>query len=250
MNTCPPLLWRFKWPTEIAKRLITDKNPHGTISISDLELAGGLLHLDVLCQYYDARERTILSKTDNLATLYWQRKGSTTSDKVPPHLLRLFAIHQRIHRYVPRHDYIPGASNPLADDASRLFDLNDNQFLTHFNIRYPQSLSFHKAMPTQSLLSAVILALLKKPYNVELLRDETPAPTPTGDPGAVSQLSWASTPFSKPSRTKYQSYKSSSSEFEMDHLHSTAIPSSLERLKITYGALDKRSPCWATAIHA
>jgi hypothetical protein len=215
-----------------------------------LELAGGLLHLDILCQHYDARERTILSKTDNLATLYWQRKGSATSDKVPPHLLRLFGIHQRIHQYVPRHDYIPGGSNPLADDASRLFNLSDRAFLTHFNTTYPQHLSYHYAMPMPSLISAVISALLKKPYNVEWLRDETPAPTPTGDPGAVSQLSWSSTPFSKPSKTKYQSYKSSSSEFAMEHLHARAIPSSLERLKITYGVLDKCSPCWATRIHA
>ena len=246
----PPLLWRYQWPRHIADRLITDKNPHGTITISDLELAGGLLHLDVLCQHYDARERTILSKTDNLATLYWQRKGSATSDKVPPHLLRLFGIHQRLHRYVPRHDYIPGGSNPLADDASRLFHLNDHDFLTHFNTMYPQPLSYHYATPTPAMTSAVISALLKKPYNVESLRDEMPAPTPTGTPGAVSQLSWASTPFSKPSRTRYQSYKSSSTEFEKEHLQSTAIPSSLERLKITYGALDKRSPCWATRIHA
>jgi hypothetical protein len=244
------LLWRYKWPTDVASRLITDKNPRGTISISDLELAGGLLHLDVLCQHYAVPERTILSKTDNLATLYWQRKGSTTSGKVPPHLLRLFGIHQRLHRYVPRHDYIPGGSNPIADDASRLFDFNDTDFLTHFNHNYPQPLSYHYATPNPSLISAVILALLKKPYSVELLQDETPAPTPTGAPGVVSQLNWASTPFSKPSRTKYKSYKSSSSEFAMEHLRSTAIPSSLERLKITYGALAKRSPCWATRIHA
>jgi hypothetical protein len=71
-NASPPILWRYQWPHKIASQLITDKNPHGTISISDLELAGGLMHLDVLCQHYDARERTILSKTDNLATLYWQ----------------------------------------------------------------------------------------------------------------------------------------------------------------------------------
>mmetsp|Transcript_14147 Transcript_14147/g.26545 ORF Transcript_14147/g.26545 Transcript_14147/m.26545 type:complete len:786 (+) Transcript_14147:1982-4339(+) len=245
-----PLLWRFRWPQDIASRLVTEKNPHGTISISDLELAGGLLHLDVLSQHYAVPERTILSKTDNLATLYWQRKGSTTSDKVPPHLLRLFGIHQRLHRYVPRHDYIPGDSNPLADDASRLFDLNDTDFLTHFNHTYPQQHSYHYVTPRPSLISAVILALHRKPYNVELLQDEMPALTPTGAPGAVSQVSWASTPFSKPSRTKYKSYKSSSSEFAMEHLQSTAIPSSLERLKITYGALDKRSPCWATRIHA
>jgi hypothetical protein len=94
MSQQKPLLWRFKWPKEIADQLITEANPQGSISISDLELAGGLLHLDVLCNAYDVRERTVLSKTDNLATLFWQRKGSTTSDKVPPHLLRLFGIHQ------------------------------------------------------------------------------------------------------------------------------------------------------------
>jgi Reverse transcriptase (RNA-dependent DNA polymerase). len=171
-NVSAPLLWRFQWPQKIARQLITDKNPNGTISISDLELAGGLLHLDVLCQHYDARERTILSKTDNLATLYWQRKGSATSDKVPPHLLRLFGIHQRLHRYVPRHDYIPGGSNPLADDASRLFHFTDCEFLTHFNNTYPQPHSYHYVTPTPSLISAVISALLKKPYNVALLRDK------------------------------------------------------------------------------
>jgi hypothetical protein len=145
-----------------------------------------------------------LSKTDNLATLYWQRKGSTTPDKVSPHLLRLFGIHQRLHRYVPHHDYIPSGSNPLADDASRLFYLSDHEFLTHFNTVYPQPLSYHYAMLTPSLVSAVILVLLKKPYNVELLRDKMLAPTHTGDPGVISELNWASTPFSKPSRTRYR----------------------------------------------
>ena len=245
-----PLLWRFQWPEKIARQLITDTNPHGTITISDLELAGGLLHLDVLSNAYDVRERTVLSKTDNLATLFWQRKGSTTSDKVPPHLLRLFGIHQRIHRYVPRHDYIPGGSNPLADDASRLFHLDDCRFLTHFNTVHTQPLSFQLATPSPSLLSAVISALLRKRYSAESLLDEAPAPTPTGAPGANTQLNWASIPFSKPAKIRYQSYKSSSSEYDKAHLRRNAIPSSLERLKITYGALGKRSSCWATRIHA
>jgi hypothetical protein len=245
-----PILWRFQWPPEIANQLITDKNPTGTITISDLELAGGLLHLDVLCNTYDVRERTILSKTDNLATLYWQRKGSATSDKVPPHLLRLFGIHQRVHRYVPRHDYIPGGSNPLADDASRLFHLDDCCFLTHFNTTHTQPLSFQLATPSPSLLSAVISALLRKRYNAASLLDKAPAPTPTGNPGVSTQLNWASMPYSKPAKIKYRSYKSSSSEYDKALLHESAIPSSLERLKITYGALDKRSSCWADRIHA
>jgi hypothetical protein len=214
-----PLLWWHSWPQDIQRQLITERNPHGTISISDLELAGGLLHLDTLCQHFDTRERTILSKTDNLAALFWQRKGSTTSHTVPPYLLRLLGIHQRFHHYVPRHDYVPGGSNPLADDASRLFHLSDTDFLTYFNTTYPQDVSFRLVTPTPSLLSAVTSALLRKPYNVESLRGEVPAPTPIGEPGVSTQIRWASTPFSKPSKTRYQSYKSSSCEFDKGHLH-------------------------------
>jgi Reverse transcriptase (RNA-dependent DNA polymerase). len=247
---CRPLLWRLQWPESVQSHLITDQNPNGTISISDLELAGGLLHLDILSRHFDVRERTILSKTDNLAALFWQRKGSTTSDNVPPYLLRLLGMHQRIHHYVPHHDYVPGGSNPLADDASRMFHLSNHDFLTHFSTHYPQEQSYQLVTPTPSMISAVISALHSKPYNVESLQGELPAPTPTGAPGSSTQLHWASTPFSKPSKTRYQSYRSSSSEYVKEHLHATAVPSSLERLKITYGALAKRSNCWATRIPA
>ena len=89
-----PVVWRLKWPQYIIDKLVTSENPNGTISNSDFELAGGLLHLEALSQCFDIRERTVLSKTDNLNTLFWQRKGSATTEKVPAHLLRLFGIHQ------------------------------------------------------------------------------------------------------------------------------------------------------------
>ena len=72
----------------------------GKITNSDLELAGGLLHLDVVVWSFNTRERTLLSKTDNLATLFWQRKGGVTANNATSRLLRLFGIHQRFHRYV------------------------------------------------------------------------------------------------------------------------------------------------------
>ena len=117
-----PLVWRLQWSKYITDKTITDTKPGGTISKSDLELAGGLLHLDALVQSFDVWERTVLSKTDNLNMLFWQRAGSATTDKVPAHLLRLFGIHRRFHRYVPRHDYLAGPSNPIADALSRDFD--------------------------------------------------------------------------------------------------------------------------------
>ena len=95
----------------------------GTITNSDLELAGGLMHLDCLAQSFDIRERTVLSRGDNLNTTFWERKGNTTTDSVTAFLLRLFGIHQRYHRYVPRFDYLAGKSNWVADALSRDFHL-------------------------------------------------------------------------------------------------------------------------------
>lgn len=239
-----PLVWRYKWPQDIIDALVTDDNPNGTITNSDLELAGGLLHLEAIAHHFDVRERTILSKTDNLATMFWQRKGSATSEKPPAYLLRLFGIHQRYHRYVPRHDYIPGKSNPMADDASRLFDLTDAQFLAYFNEQFKQAGSFRYVRLNSSVISSVTSALRRKVLPVDsLLADPLPV-TPIGNNGPTSQLNWAAIPFSKPSKTKYLSYKSSCTEFVPADLQQTRIQSSQDRLKTTYGQLGRRSQQW------
>lgn len=117
------VLWGYEWSDSIKCQLSTPLNPNGSITDSDLELAGGLLHLKALAQVFDVRERIIL---------YWQRKASSTTDKVPAYLLCLFGIHQRYYRYMPWHDYMPGPSNPIADTLSRMFQLSDTEMLAHF----------------------------------------------------------------------------------------------------------------------
>ena len=245
-----PLIWRLEWPTFITEQLVTDSNPQGTISNSDLELAGGLLHLEAISQAFDVRERTILSKTDNLATLFWQRKGSATTDKVPAYLLRLFGIHQRFHRYVPRHDYLSGPSNPIADKLSRDFHIPSTQLLPSITDILPQPHGYQTWTPSPEIASSVITALLKKPSKPESLLVAPKAPSQPGSNGKNMSLNWPSIPFSKPSRTKYQSYKSSLTEFVPANLQPKAIPSGLDRLKITYGSLARRSSVWGPKIHA
>ena len=36
-----PVVWRYEWPQAIKDQLVTDNNPNGTITNSDLELASG-----------------------------------------------------------------------------------------------------------------------------------------------------------------------------------------------------------------
>ena len=239
-----PVLWRLEWPQNIIDDLVTSSNPNGSISNSDLELAGGLLHLEAIAQCFDTRERTLLSKTDNLNTLFWQRSASATTEKVPAHLLRLFGIHQRYHRYVPRHDYLAGPSNPVADATSRDFHLTWPELTTSLAPYLPKRASCQIWTPSDEIVSSVLSALQRKRLPPESLWVAPNPPRPYGTYGKGSVLNWASTPFSKPSKTKYQSYHSSHSEYVLANLQPGAIPSSLDRLKITYGTLHRRPRAW------
>jgi hypothetical protein len=91
------LVWQHRWPDFISSWLVMADNPHGSITNSDLELAGGLLHLDALSQCFDIWEWTVLSKGDNLSTNFWERQGSTSTNSPPAYLLCLFGMHQRFH---------------------------------------------------------------------------------------------------------------------------------------------------------
>ena len=237
----------MEWPQYITDRLVSSDNPNGTISNSDLELAGGLLHLEALAQCFDIRERTVLSKTDNLSALFWQRNGSTSSDKVPPHLLRLFGIHQRYHRYVPRHDYISGKSNHVADALSRDFLLSWNELLNSLSSVLPmQPTSCQIWTPSSLVSSSVISSLLKKRLSPESVLVAPKDTRPGGVSGDSPVMDWASTSMSKGSKTKLTSYTYSPSDYIVENLRPTAVPSSHDRLKITYGALHKHPRDWGT----
>ena len=114
-----PIVWRMAFPKEIVESLVSWTNPQGTVNNSELELAGGVVHSDCVAQCFDVKERTILARTDNTAGLWWQRKGSATCTSAPAHLLRLQAMHQRFHRYVPRVDFVSGVNNLISDRPSR-----------------------------------------------------------------------------------------------------------------------------------
>ncbi|KAI2509948.1 hypothetical protein MHU86_4513 [Fragilaria crotonensis] len=120
-----PIVWRATFPRAIQRALVTSDNRSGTLSISDLELAGTLAHKHALVQCNPAAvaERLIWMAGDNRASLAWATKGSSTTRSARAYLLRLNALHQRRFRYVPHHDFIAGKSNVMADDARHLMDV-------------------------------------------------------------------------------------------------------------------------------
>jgi hypothetical protein len=131
------LLWRQPFPPEVVSKLVSSTNPTGVLTNSDFEQAGGVWHHMVLAHAVDVCENTVHSLCDNTPAVSRFKKGSTTTRGAPTYLNRLLSLHQRQHRYLSKHDYIPGPANMMADDASRLWHLDDTALLTHFAQFYP-----------------------------------------------------------------------------------------------------------------
>ena len=243
-----PVLWRVLFPDVIRQHLVSDNNPKGTITNSDLELVGGLLHRECAVQCFNLTERTFHSETDNTPTLFWERKGSTSTASIPPTILRAGALHQRYHRYVARNDFRSGDTNTLADTASR-FTGTDTKLLALFDNKFPQTKPWRLWTPSPALLSTVISILLERKHDSASLFNEPRPPTRTGSSGTRSAESSLWTPFSQRSKAPSQSSKSSRFDTVAEPSLRTANQFDPEQLRMPYARLAKRSQVWGPRTH-
>jgi hypothetical protein len=248
-HATPPRLWRAPFPPTVQAKLASTQNPKGAITNSDLELAATMAQHDAICHLYDVCERTIHTGTDNQATQAWQSRKSTTTNSTPAFLLRLQAIHQRYHRYIPLHSYLPGKLNAMADDASRLWHLTDDQLLTHFNLHYPQHRSWHTCQPRPEMISAVTSALHRRRSEPASFLAEPKQPITIGLTGwsSASRYKWIRSSKTLPIPSSCSKYI----------VNDTALASSppvanqfdLERWRTRYAPLARRSLHWGPTTH-
>jgi hypothetical protein len=244
-------LWRTEFPPAIRRALVTSANRGGSISISDLELAGTIAHKSVLAHHYPLAERTIWLAGDNQASLAWATKGSATASTARAYLLRLNALHQRRHRYVALHDYIPGPANVMADDASRRWDLNDLELLSHFSSQYPQNTSWTLLTLPATMSSSLTGALCRKrcaPASLRIANTQLPMPGPSGSGSATP---WASGPTSVTSLvTLSQSSNYLPTSTATVALHPAVARSELVQWKTPCVMWRRRLPGWGPRILA
>jgi hypothetical protein len=157
-----PCLWRAPFPPRIQRKLVSSSNMHGTITNSDLELAGTVAHDDVLASTVSVSHLTTCNLSDNTPAVAWRNKGSTTTTGPAAYLLQVSSLHQRHYRYKPELHHIPGIANTMADDCSRLWHLTDSQLLHYFNIKYPQPKLWTMLHLRPEMHSVLISCLLKQ----------------------------------------------------------------------------------------
>ena len=112
-----PILWRSPFPASIQSQLVSTDTPHGTVTNSDLELAGSIAHDDVLCQALPSTPHvSTCTFSDNTPAVAWKGKGSTSTTGPVAYLLQTAALHKQYHCYCNEMHYIPGPLNTMADD--------------------------------------------------------------------------------------------------------------------------------------
>ena len=172
-----PIVWRVQWPKEVLDRLVTEDNPDGDITNSDLEMAAEVLGFIVLEANVSLRWEHVGVCSDNSATVAWQGRGASKRSIVANRLLRILAIRQRVNRTSPlvtRH--LAGVRNHLGDIPSRSFGykaewhfLNDCDFLAFFNRTFPlpQKNSWTGFRLSDAVVTKVICELLTQESSME-----------------------------------------------------------------------------------
>lgn len=243
----PPLVWRHAFPPYVQRELVSYANPSGTITNSDLELAGTISHQSVLSDNYDVAGETTHTFCDNTPAVAWQEKGSSTTTKHRAYLLRLAALRQRRTRVHARIQHLAGKRNVMADDASRLFHLSDAEFLQLFNSRYPQEQSWRLCPPKADNVSQVISMLSDSTSMRESVLNDRSWQSPCGISGSVSASTSASTPSFPTSPTLSPSSSSlapASVLATTDPLEPPITRTALDMLRTPYVRWARHFPQW------
>jgi hypothetical protein len=165
-----PIVWRIHFAHAILSQVVSDKNPRGCLTNSDLEMAAVLLQYMVLNQRVDLRYVRAGVFSDNTPTVAWSKRMADKSQSLTAgRLLRSLAAVQRATSAGPLTvASISGITNDMADVSSRSFNtaslMSDAAFLTHFNTRFPlpQKISWQLVHLTPAMSSLVISTLAGK----------------------------------------------------------------------------------------
>ena len=141
-----PIVFRWQWPRDISDSIISDRNPNGTITNSDLEMAGLLMLWLVMEEVCDVKDSHIALFSDNSPTVHWVQRLAAKHSVIAMQLVRALALRLQLAHASPLTTpmHIAGVNNSLTDIPSRSFGSDaswhcktDDQLLTLFNRMFP-----------------------------------------------------------------------------------------------------------------
>ena len=168
---CKPTVFRVEWPPEVQEAVHTHDNREGTITNSDLEMAGILMLWLVMEQVVPSlRHEHVALLSDNSPTVSWVQRMASKRSQVAGNLLRALSLRMRVRRASPLTAlHIPGIHNRIADVPSRSFGYKaewhfkcDKAFLTFFDRIFPlpKQTSWHFFQVAKKICTRVTSAML------------------------------------------------------------------------------------------
>ena len=119
----PPTIFRVQWPTDISNAIISDTNKAGSLTNSDLEMAGLLLLwlvMEDVCPSVTNAHVALFS--DNSPTVHWVQRLAAKHSIVAMQLVRALALRLQITHASPLTPlHIAGVDNAMTDIPSRSF---------------------------------------------------------------------------------------------------------------------------------
>jgi len=143
---CVPTVFRVEWPQDIKDDMVSERNPEGRITNSDLEMAGLLilfLVIEAVCTLKSGHHLALFS--DNQPTVHWVRRMASKSSQVAGQLVRALALRMKIRGVSQLTTlHVEGKKNAMTDIPSRSFGSNpawhctsDAALLSLYNNKFP-----------------------------------------------------------------------------------------------------------------
>ena len=215
------------WPPDITSAIVSDRNPRGTITNSDLEMAGMLLLflvMQAICG--DLRQKHVALFSDNTPTVSWVRRMAVRRSKIAAQLVRALALRMAQAQCSPLTPlHVAGAENDIADIPSRSFGSEPKWFcetdedlrrLFNKDFPLPQKNSWTVFQVSPEISMRVISVLRMRHTSLAEWRRLKPIGTHTGAIGATMSDLWASTLGSKARPTTTASARSRDSPPERE----------------------------------
>ena len=178
LSECCPTVFRFQWPPDITAAVISEKNKGGTITNSDLEMAG-LLLLWLMIEHVCTSlvEKRVALFSDNSPSVSWVQRMASRSSLIAEQLIRVLALRINNQRSCPLTTlHISGDQNAMTDIPSRSFGSvpkwhfkTDDDLLTFFNSSFPlpQKNSWSVCQPTSKIAMRVTSILRTVPFTLD-----------------------------------------------------------------------------------
>jgi hypothetical protein len=123
LSECQPTVFCLQWPPDITASIIIKSNPTGTLTNSDLELAG-LVLLWIMMEHVcmDLAEKRVSLFSNNSPSMGWVQRMAVCSSLVAEQLIWVLALRFNLQRVCPiTMLHICGHQNSMTNIPSRSF---------------------------------------------------------------------------------------------------------------------------------